>query len=118
MTHNLSNIERNLELLQIISKCKNKYRNALIKMGDKELISAICECVDNMLQGNVKIDDNTKAILHKYRHTLRKIVQKSTLKSKKKILTQQGGFLPVLLPSILPTIVSSIAAIIASRNNK
>jgi hypothetical protein len=115
---NFSNIESELEVLKLISKCKDKYRSAILKNADKKLINAICECVFNMLKGNLKVDENTKANLYKYKNILRKLVQKSSLKTKRKILQQKGGFLQVLLPTILPTLISSIAAYLGSRNSK
>lgn len=90
-----------LEILKLLSTCKDQYRCAIISKSDKELVQALCECVYNILQGSVSLDSKNKEILHKYRHTLRKLCQKSPLKEKRKILVQKGGFLPYLLPIIL-----------------
>ena len=46
--------------------------------------------------------------------TRTKLVQKSTLKQKKKILVQQGGFLEYLIPAA----ISGITSIISSFINK
>lgn len=116
--NNLTNIESEVDMLKIISKCKNKYRKAIIKSADRKLISAICECILNSLKGNVKIDPKTRQYLYKYKNVLRKLVSKSTLQKKKQILDQKGGFLPVLLTSILPTIIWSLAAYLGSKQNK
>lgn len=102
------NIRSQLELLKQLSTCKDKYRNAIIKTGDKELVGALCECVYNVLLGNIKIEDDMKKNLHKYRLSLRKLVQKSALNQKKKILIQKGGFLKFLLPVIVSSLISLI----------
>jgi hypothetical protein len=46
-----------------------------------------------MLSGNIELSPTQKTALLKYRHTMRKLVEKSSLKNKKKILVQNGGFL-------------------------
>lgn len=55
-------------------------RKAIIKSGDKKLISAICEIVLNSLQGNFNINKSEFDKLSKYKKILRKLIQKSNLK--------------------------------------
>ena len=77
-------------------------RNALIKSADRDLICSICECIQNVINGNVKIDDKIKKKLFHEKEHLRRLQKKSSLKNKKKILIQKGGsFLPMLLPIVL-----------------
>lgn len=74
--------ESQLEVLKMLSCCKDQYRQAIIAKSDKDLVQALCECVYNILQRNVPLDPKSKEILHKYRHYLRKLCKKSSLKEK------------------------------------
>ena len=110
----LDNIKKQEDLLKSLTHCKFKIRKAILKNADKDLVDAICQCVYNLLNGNLHLSTTEKEKLTKYRHALRKLVQKSTLKQKKKILVQQGGFLEYLIPAA----ISGITSIISSFINK
>ena len=101
-------------MLKSFTHCKFEIRKAILKNADKDLVDAICQCVYNLLNGNLHLSTTEKEKLTKYRHALRKLVQKSTLKQKKKILVQQGGFLEYLIPAA----ISGITSIISSFINK
>ena len=49
-------IENNLHLLNLLCNCNKKQRIALINTLNKDQLLAICECVDNVLRGNVHLD--------------------------------------------------------------
>lgn len=89
-------------------------RKAIIKNGDKELIFSICECILNSLNGNLKLSHDNLKSLEPYRYTLRNLIKKSNINSKKKLLIQRGGFLNILLPAI----ITGLATIISSTINK
>lgn len=93
-----------IDYLKILAKSKNKLRRVILEKADQKLITAICECILNLLNGKIKIDSSSKEKLFKYRKTLRKLVNKSNLKEKKKILIQKGGFLEFLIPAAISTI--------------
>ena len=97
-----------LYLLKALASCKDKYRKAILKNGDRILIQDICECAYNLLKGNLEIDPKSLDELYKYRRILRKLCEKSTLKQKRKILVQKGGFLRYILPFAIATISSLI----------
>ena len=78
---------------------------------------AICESVFKMLQGN--LDINLKSDLEnlaKYKIIFRKLIKKSNLKTKKKILVQHGGFLQFLIPAVITGISSIVSSIISKEN--
>lgn len=92
-------------ILNIVFKAKPALRNALLKNADKQLICSICECVLNILHGNVSLKPKDKKKLSKHRDILRKLAQKSKggWKSKKRII-QKGG--NILIPLLAPIIVN------------
>jgi len=86
-------------------------RKGIIMNADKELIYTLCECILNLLNGNINISDEKFNQLKSYKHSFRKILDKKlNLKSKKKLIIQKGGFLEILLPAV----ISGLSAIISS----
>jgi hypothetical protein len=105
-------IQKNKDILQVLSNCKLNIRKAILQKADRELVDAICECVFNILEGNINLTEAQKKDLYKYRHILRKLVDKSNLKNKKKLLVQHGGFLQYLIPAAIGGISQIISSII------
>jgi len=73
-----------------------------LKHADKELVCALCECIINILEGNVNVDPKYKKKLQKYKKTLRDIgAARGTWKAKRKLLQKGGGKLIPLIAPIL-----------------
>ena len=86
-----------------------KLRKAIIVNGDKQLVNSICECVLNVLNGNVKLSSCVKRKLRKHKNVLRKVVDKRVpLLGKKKVIVQREGFLLPLLSAVLPALATLI----------
>ncbi len=115
--HTLKNINDQQDLLKALGHCKLKIRKAILNNADKDLVDAICQCVFNLLQGNLDLTQAQKTELNKYRHTLRKLVQKSSLKTKKKILSQHGGFLQYLIPAAISGISQIISSLVENKSS-
>ena len=109
----MEKLKRNLDILKVLSKCKKSLRTGIIQGGDRDLIITLCECVLNLLNGNINISQQEHSKLKKYKNSLRKLLEKKNLKEKKKILIQKGGFLEILLPAI----ISGLSTIISSAIN-
>jgi hypothetical protein len=77
-------------LLKILAKPNSRYREAILKNADKDLIYVLCVIIKDILDGKVKISETDREKLKKFRSTLHILVQKSSLSSKKKILIQKG----------------------------
>ncbi len=70
-----------------------------------KLLKCLCECCLNVLKGNVKLTASQKQNLSRHRKVLRDLAdRKVSVKRKKHILVQKGGFLPALLRPILSTL--------------
>lgn len=110
----VKDIYPHLSLLKSICVCKRKLRNGIIQNGNKNFIKSICECCHNLLKGNIKLPKEDLEKIRKYKAAIRKILKKSSLKTKKKFLIQHGGFLQILIPAA----VSAISSIISSFINK
>ncbi len=106
-------VRTQLEMLKYLAKSKSKLRKSILSHADKNLITAICECSDNLLRGNIKISQKVKEQLKKYRHVLRELVEKSSVKKKRQILVQKGGFLEFLIPAVASGIAEIISSVIS-----
>jgi len=107
--------QKNKKLLEVVSECKKKLRNSIILHSDNDFILTIIECVLNIMNGNVKLNDDNFKILKPYNKTFKKLLKKKiSLHEKRKIITQKGGFLQFLIPAVISA-VGSIASAIISR---
>ncbi|KAF4517303.1 hypothetical protein B566_EDAN008638 [Ephemera danica] len=101
--------DQQLAVLKIVLNAEPKLRNAILKFADKNLVQTICECVLNVLLGNVPLDEEEKKKFRKHKTILRKIVKKKgNWKSKRKILQKGGSFLIPLLVPVLGSLLSNL----------
>ena len=107
--------EKNRKLLEIVGECKKKLRNSIILNSDNDFILTIIECVLNIMNGNVNLNDENFKILKPYNKTFKKLIKKKiSLNNKRKIIVQKGGFLQFLIPAIISA-VGSIASDIITK---
>lgn len=105
---------KNFHLLKTLSLCKPCIRKKLIQSCSKETIHSICEIVDNLLNNKIPISQEVKQKLSKFKCPLRKLVKRSSLKDKKKILNQKGSFLQFIIPAV----ITALGSIISDAINK
>lgn len=99
----------NAAALQAMCKSDPARRQALLRTADDTLVRNICECALNTLRGNVRLSADQKKRLSKHRKTLRRLAcDRGSWKSKKRLLVQRGGFLPLLLAPIIGSLVASL----------
>ena len=92
----------------MLKAAKLKLRKAIISNCDRELVNSICECVLNMLIGNVKLSGCVTLKLRKHKAVLRKVADRRIPLSSKKLIVQRGGFLLPLLNAVLPALATVI----------
>lgn len=101
----IKNLRAQLPLLQQLKKSKAKRRKQILESGGEPLLKCVCECCYNVLKGNVRMQPATRRKLKKHAKKIRLIAdRKVSLKTKKKHLVQNGGFLPALLVPILSVV--------------
>ena len=107
-------LKRNLCFIESLKKAKPKQRKAILETADRDLIQCLVECIFNVLNGNVKINNSELGQLKKHAKILRQLVNNNRdgIKKKKDILIQKGGFLPALLTPILGIAAGLLADLI------
>lgn len=97
------------EFLRALHYLKPQYQKVLLKICNEDEINSICECIYNVLQGEIPLQKQQKNKLLKYKGILRKLISKGKNKSRRNIIIQKGGaFLPIILGSVLSTILGSL----------
>ena len=88
-------------------------RNAILKNYENDSIHIICDCVYNVVRGNVPVLTQEKVNkLARHKTSLIKLTKKVPIKEKRQILVQKGGgFLPFLLPLVAPLIAKAVSKI-------
>jgi hypothetical protein len=110
----IKRITKHHDCLRFLAKTNPKLRRCVIKAADKDLIYCICECIQNVLRANVPIPPNTIKQLKPYKGTMESIVNKRTnIGHKKRLIAQNGGFLPILLAPLLGVIGSLVGDTLA-----
>jgi len=105
----MKHLRSHYHALHVLKDAVPKLRKAIVLNGDKRLVNSICECVLNVLNGNVDLSSCVKRKLSKHKNVLRKVVDKRfPLSGKKKAIAQRGGFLLPLLSAVLPALATLI----------
>lgn len=101
-------VMKHIHTLDAIARAKPAQRRDLLQRANFNLIKAIDECIENVLNGNVKLNPTQLKKLKKYKNHLRKVKRScERWSSKKKVIIQSGGaFLPALLLPIIGAIAS------------
>ena len=92
-------IENNLKEQKVLldSLRKGKFIKEIIKKADKGLLKALCDIVYNILLGNCKLTHKEHSLLKNYKLHLRRLVIKSSLEKKIKILNKLIKIIPDLV---------------------
>ena len=110
-TSKLKNILNCAEELDRIVKSKNKetYRKRIEEAEDC-VINAISEIAENCLRGNIPLNRCQFNKISKYHEILKKLKERSIVKTRKRVLKQQKGY--QLISTLLPTALSFLFSVI------
>ena len=91
MAHRVHVFSRELNAINKDKYDKRKC-NRIIDEGGMELVHCICDCVHNILQGNIPVSEEEKEIFQGHKECLRKLVKKKTSDEKRNLLFRKGVF--------------------------
>jgi len=107
---------KELENLAKVKDFKNK--KVLIKNAEDCVIDAISEIALNCLNGQIPLRDCDFKSLIKYQTVLRKISKIGPVNKRKRLISQTGGFLNLLIPPALSLIASVVGGYLSKRLTK
>lgn len=96
-------VRMNYELLQAIVKLNKHQRTSLIRVADKSLVTAICECFLNILNGNVPLTKEVKNKLVRYKQSIRSLADSKGLWQSKRLLLVKKA--EKLVPLVIATVL-------------
>jgi len=94
-------VQKHAVQLKMLRDATPRLRKQIMHHCGKEFLDCVCECVKNVLKGNVPLTSSQKQNLSRHRNKLRKLSLKKTSKKKKIEIIQKGGFLGALITPIL-----------------
>ena len=100
-------LQTNQPFLQLLSRSSAKRRKTLIKQATKEELISLFEICFNILEGNLPLESHMYKKLKRQRRTLETLADKKvSLRHKKKVAQQKGGFLGTVASIALPLLAS------------
>ena len=106
-----------LPQLKKLHRMKAHERKKFIKTCGGKFIHELCECIKNLLKGNVPVKLAHLNCLQRHKQSLRALSQKKTSLSARKKILQKGGFLGILLKPLIGGLVSLLTSFL-SRNDQ
>lgn len=89
----------------------------MLKWADDGAITFLAECALNILRGNVKLNNKQIKVLRRHRRSLRSLARpKATLRARRNVLVQRGGFIVPILAAI--SAAAGIARAVKAYRNK
>lgn len=99
---------KNRAYLHSLIKSTPQKRKLLIKAATPDQLRSVFEATLNVANRNVPIRSNSLSKLRKYKSAINRVAFSKAHKTKRKILIQNGGFLPVLLSTVLGYLANQI----------
>lgn len=109
---------QHFDYLRLLAKNANKpaHRKALVSIANRGQLRAVCECIENVLAGNIPVSSAQLQKLKRHRNTLRKLADRRLpVHEQKKLLMQRGG---ILLGPLIPMALSALAPLIGGLFGK
>ena len=105
-------LRRNVPNLKELKKSSAQKRKKLLLNAKPDLINTLCDCCLNAKKGTLKISEAQKKKLLPHASIIRELAKKGkSVKKRRQILLQRGGFLSSLLIPVL-----SFVAALALKN--
>ena len=82
---------RELNAINDVKHDKQKC-NRIIDEGGMELVHCICDCIHNILQGNIPVDEDELEILKRHKECLRKLAKERDFRPRKET-SHTGGWI-------------------------
>lgn len=106
------NIRRHADSLRKLCKCrKSLQRGNIVREGGNDLLKTISNIALNAQKGNIKYRPAALTKLKRHKTAIHALANnRIPLHQKRKIVVQQGGFLPLLLAPLVGGLLSNLFA--------
>lgn len=104
--------KRNATILKALYYFNKNQRKIILKSVDRAIVKLICECILNIINGNIKISGSNKTNLGKHKKVLRKLVdpqKKINWRKRREILVQKGsGILSYIIGPVMSILLDKL----------
>ena len=99
-------LKHNLKILEHLARCTPEECKHMIPVVKDDFIRLLAEVCVNVINKNIPLNvEEAVRLLSPFKKELKTVCRKKTsLKTKRKIFNQSGGFLPALLSLALPVL--------------
>ena len=109
-------LKKHAATLYLLAKAGPRVQKAVLREADPALLTTVCECAKNILNGNVPLSPAEKRRLTLYKKQLRQLTNRRLGQTtKKRVIVQKGGFLPALLGPLIGTLAPLIGGLFGGR---
>ena len=106
-----------VQTLQKLKSLPNAHKYQAMRMANNNFVRKFCVHVKKLR--HKKLQPSQRKVLEANRSKLRKLANsKVSLKSKRKMLTQRGGFLPALIPLIASVAAPALQGIVGALTRR
>ena len=100
-------LENSEPYIRLLARSSAKRRKLLLNQATREELKSLCEICLNILKGNIPLGDTNFRRLNRNCNTIKALANKRiSLKIKKGIVNQKGGFLGTVASIALPLLAS------------
>ena len=85
-------LKKNAQMLGVLAHATPQMCKAIIGAADHELMTCLCECAQNILNGNVPLTKSHLKHLQRYRSDMRTLAKKRAPKHKKRKFYRKEDF--------------------------
>ena len=109
-------IQKHFGILEYLKDLSPKDQKKFIENSSSELLKTISEICLNLLKGKVNLSPADLKKLKKYKTQIISLSQKRhSVKTRRKLCNQRGGFIGSLIATILPALISTIVTATQKR---
>ena len=106
-------MKKHLDFLNLLSKTHPFQQRALLETDEPDQVCAICECIYNIMHGNIPVPEGIKEELPPRRQMLRDLADTKVLKNKERNTLTEWKF---NLGALITPVISSVLGFI--KNSK
>jgi hypothetical protein len=105
----MRSVRKNLGALLRLRKASSKRRQKLLCDSDDSVVQSICEIAYNCLNNNIPLTEAQYKKLSPHKKTLRRLAKRGeSIKRKRGVIRQCGGFLLPLLAPIIGILLQKV----------
>lgn len=104
-------LRKHWHLLNVLRSADPTLRKRILAGAQRDLITSLAECSRNVVTGNQPLTPRCKRVLSRHKTALRRLSEphhRVPWQTKRRLLVQRGGFLPIILSALISGLLSKV----------